>query len=169
MSSDEATAGTVALRPVLIIAAILAACVAGYLSYSCISAAGAGAGFSAPVSRFSPDSVTYLDAGRTYLVRQPDGGFLALSEAEPDRQDQISGCVIRYRPDLQAGGTTGVFRDDCHGALYGRDGQPLGGSGPPMQRHPVEVNGSQVRVNFAVCLSGSGDQSAEACRRPSAR
>lgn len=156
--------GTVSLRPVLIVTTILSIGALGYLGYSCVSSAGSGSSYSAPVSRFSPDSVTYLAAARTYLVRQTDGTFIALSEIEPDQPDRIGGCVIRFRPDLQANGVMGVFRDDCHGALYGRDGRPLTGSAAPMQRHPVESSGTEVRVLFTVCLSGSDGTTVEPCR-----
>lgn len=160
---EDERAGTVSIRPVVIIGSLLLLALIGYLGYSCAATLGGSANYSAPVSRFAPNSVTYLAGSGTYLVRLADGSFLALSEAEATSADRVAGCVIRYRPDLSAGGQQGVFRGDCHGTLYNRMGIAVQGSALPMQRHPVNVRGNQVIVMPKQCLQ-SGTNQPQACR-----
>jgi hypothetical protein len=162
--SPDYEPGTIPLRPVLVVAAILLLAAATYIGYSCTRSIGRGGGFSDQVSHYATGSVTYLAAGRSYLVRREDGSFVALSEVEADPADRVAGCLIRYRPDLSAAGQTGVFRDDCHGVLFSRDGIAIQGSAPPMEQHPVQVSGSQVSVRFNVCQAGGGSDAAESCR-----
>ena len=117
--------GTISLRPVVYILVALALVATTYFGYSCFSARTPGTTFIDDVAHYPPGSVTYLTSGRSYLVRTPSGDFLALSEIESQPADRVGGCVIRYRPDLQSNGEMGVFRDDCHGDLYDRAGEPL--------------------------------------------
>lgn len=154
--------GGVPLRPVLIVAALIVLALVVYGGYSCVRSADAGSSFSDSVSHYPPDSVTYLASERTYLVRQLDGSFLALSDAEANDTDRVSGCLIRYRPDLLAAGEAGVFWDDCHGVLFNRTGVVVQGSSAPMQRHPVSVSGVTVSVRIKDCLNA--DNQPEACR-----
>lgn len=161
LPQEEQPQGGVPLRPVLLIAAVLLLAFAVYTGYSCLRSGGNGS-FSGPVDHFPPGSVTYLQAGGTYLVRQPDGAFIALSEQEADDADRTAGCVIRWRPDLAAAGERGVFRDDCHGVLFNRQGTAVQGSAPPMQRRPVTVSGSTVTVQLTHCENAVG--TAEVCR-----
>jgi hypothetical protein len=157
----EAEPGTVSLRPVLAVFVVLLLAAAGFAIYSCARAPASGT-FVDSVHHYPPDSVTYLASGRSYLVRLSGGSFLALSEVEADAADRQQGCVIRFRADLSADGQVGVFRDDCHGALFNREGIAVQGSAPPMQQHPVQVNGDAVSVNFRSCL-GSNSRP-EPCR-----
>jgi hypothetical protein len=163
-SEPDYEPGTIPLRPVAIVVVILLAIGVGYLAYSCARSSGSSSTFTDQVSHYPPNSVTYIAPARTYLVRQGDGSFLALSEVEAVREDRVAGCIIRFRPDLSAGGEPGVFRDDCHGVLFGRDGAPVGAASPPMQRHPVTSDGKTVSLRFHVCLSGSGGGQEEPCR-----
>jgi len=149
---------------VVFVLALLTLAAITYLGYSCFSARPPGTTFADDVAHYPQDSVTYLAAGRSYLVRATTGDFLALSETEPQPADRVAGCVIRYRPDLQSNGETGLFRDDCHGDLYDRAGEPLTPGQVPMQRHPVMSSEHTVVVRFGDCLSGEGDHPAEACR-----
>ena len=155
--------GGIPLRPVLIVAALIVLALVVYGGYSCVRSAGAGSSFSDSVSHYPPGSVTYLARERTYLVHQTDGSFLALSDAEANDTDRVSGCLIRFRPDLHAAGETGVFWDDCHGVLFNRLGTAVQGSSAAMQRHPVSVSSGTVAVHFKDCLSA--DNLPDACRK----
>jgi hypothetical protein len=160
----SAEPGTWPLRPVLAIAALIVVALIGIAGYSCIRSSGGRDSFSAPESRFPPGTVTYIAAGRFYLVRNDNGNFLALSEVEDSQADRIAGCLIRYRPDLSAGNQAGVFRDDCHGTQFDRQGVAIDGSAPAMQQHPVRVAGGTVTVRFRDCLAGGGSPDPEPCR-----
>jgi len=154
--------GTISLRPVLIVAGILAVATVAFLIYSCSRAPARGS-FSAPVAQFPLGSVTYLASGRSYLVRSDDGGFVALSEVVADPASRLNGCLIRYRADLSAGSVQGVFRDSCSGTMFDRSGKAIQGSSPSMQRHPVQVTGGNVTVKLRSCLNGESGVP-EACR-----
>jgi hypothetical protein len=156
--------GTISLRPVVAVVAILLLAGAAYLGYSCVSTRQPGASFADTVAHYPPDSVTYLANGRTYLVRMANGEFLALSEAEANRSDRIAGCLIRFQADLQQAGETGLFRDDCHGVVYDRQGLPQTDGQAPMQRHVVVQTANTVQVRFDLCLGGGGANTPEACR-----
>jgi hypothetical protein len=156
--------GTISLRPVLVVIALLGLASSAFLIYSCSHAPPVGS-FSAPINRFPANSVTYLSSGRSYLVRMEDGSFLALSEVDADPANRLKGCVIRYRPDLTGAGKQGAFRDDCSGALFDLEGLAIEGGSPPMQRHPVQVTDRNVSVRFKICISGGpGGGAAEPCR-----
>jgi hypothetical protein len=154
--------GGVPLRPVLIVAALLILALAAYGGYACVQSTSGGSTFSDSVAHYAPGSVTYLASARTYLVRQADGSFLALSDAEANEADRIAGCLIRYRPDLRAAGETGVFWDDCHGVLFNRMGAAVQGSSAPMQRHPVSASGGRVTVRITSCVDAANQP--QACR-----
>ena len=160
---DAADTDGVSLRVVLPILVLLVLAAAVYAGYACSQTLGNGASLSDATAHYPPGSVTYLANGRTYLVREGDGSFIALSEIEERRADQIAGCVIRYRASLSASGESGVFRDDCHGVVFNLQGLVVEGAAQPMQRHPVIVNGKTLTVQFKTCLR-AGDDVTEPCR-----
>jgi hypothetical protein len=164
IDAEGAEPGTWPLRPVLAVAAVLLVGLLIYAGYSCVRSSGGSDSFSAPVNRFPLDSVTYVAPGRFYLVHTDTGAFVALSEVEDAPADRIAGCLIRYRPDLGSGDEKGVFRDDCHGTLFNRDGDAVEGSAPSMQRHPVRVTNGNVTVPLKECIAGGGAATPEVCR-----
>ena len=89
----------------------------------------------------------FLSGPGIYLVRRGED-VIALSHDEPRRESPSSGCAIRYRETLEAAGRRGAFRSDCTGVLYGLDGAPVDGAGPPMTRHVVKRDGGRVTVEF---------------------
>jgi hypothetical protein len=151
--------GGISMRVLLPIVAVLAVAAAVYVGYTLTQSLGSGSSFSDRVANYPPDSVTYLSNGRTYLVRQNDGTFLALSEVEASATDRIAGCLIRYLPGKQ-----GAFRDDCHGVMFNLEGVAVQGAAPPMQRHPVTVHGGKLTVQLKVCLQGGSSDQIEPCR-----
>lgn len=160
---DSPHQGGVPLRPVLAVAAILLLVLIAYGAYSCSQSLAQGAVFRDQVSHYPVNSVTYLSAGRTYLVHLGNGSFIALSEIESSPADRADGCIIRYRPDVSAAGQRGVFVDDCKGVDFNTMGIAIQGTAPPMQRHPVSVHGGAVTVSLKSCLAGGGGNHVEAC------
>jgi hypothetical protein len=147
---DWHDSGSVSLRPVLVVGCLLLLAGFGYLGYSCVQASERAGTFTDEASHYAPGSVTYVASGRTYLVRTSDGAFLALSEVEADDTDRVAGCVIRYLADLSIAGETGLFRDDCHGVVFSRNGSAIDGAAPPMQRHLVLQSSENVkRLTYA--------------------
>jgi cytochrome b6-f complex iron-sulfur subunit len=89
------------------------------------------------VADFPPGSVTPFPAGRFYLVRQADGGFLA-----PYRKCTHLGCAV---PWDQA---QGQFVCPCHGSAFEADGQVLNPPAPrPLDRFPVTIENGEVRID----------------------
>jgi cytochrome b6-f complex iron-sulfur subunit len=101
--------------------------------------AGGGAGvFTAgPVSEFTPASVRAFPAGKFYLVRLADGGFLALAS----RCTHL-GCTVLWNPKDQ------VFPCPCHASTFDQKGDVLS---PPATRaldlFPVVIEGGIVKVD----------------------
>ncbi|MBN1565653.1 MAG: Rieske (2Fe-2S) protein [Anaerolineae bacterium] len=82
------------------------------------------------VDDYPPGSVTPFNAGRFYLVRQEDGGFLALY-----RKCTHLGCAV---PWDQA---EGKFICPCHASAFEADGEVLNPPAPrPLDRFPITIN-----------------------------
>jgi Rieske Fe-S protein len=45
-------------------------------------------------------------------------------------EDPRNGCALEWLPSVSAGQATGLFHDICHGSLYDRRGQIVGGPSP---------------------------------------
>ena len=101
------------------------------------SAAEAGVLVAGPVEQFEPDSVTAFPAGRFYLNRLADGGFLAVS-----RECTHLGCTVPWMAD------EGRFVCPCHSSAYDIRGDVLS---PPAPRaldiHPVRIENGIVKVD----------------------
>ncbi len=133
-------AGTILLGLVLV-----------FVGYSCLKRNDRSS-YSAPAQRLTaaPAGVTYLPGGMLYIIAQPDGSFLALDEQDRNDANRLNGCVIRWRPDLQAG----LFQEDqrCGGATFNRDGSVIAG-GAGLLRHPVRLAGKSVVVDIRQCMA----------------
>ena len=84
--------------------------------------------------QFPPGSVTPVEAGRFYLVRLKDGGFLAVY-----RRCTHLGCAVPYEP------AAGQFVCPCHGSAFTTEGDVLN---PPAPR-PLDL--------FALSINESGE------------
>ena len=86
---------------------------------------------------FEPGTVTAFPAGRFYLARLEDGGFLAL-----DRTCTHLGCTVPWVAD------EGRFACPCHASTFAITGQVLG---PPATRpldfYPVRIENGIVKVD----------------------
>ncbi|MBK8138936.1 MAG: Rieske 2Fe-2S domain-containing protein [Chloroflexi bacterium] len=86
---------------------------------------------------FAVGSVTPFTQGRFYLVRMPDGGFLALY-----RKCTHLGCVVPWNP------AEGRFVCPCHASAFEIDGQVINPPAPrPLDRFAVTIVDGIVRVD----------------------
>ena len=88
------------------------------------------------VSDFAPGSVTAFPAGRFYLVRLEDGGFLALH-----RECTHLGCTVPWRAEK------GRFECPCHASVFDMTGEVLSPPAPrPLDVLPVRLENGIVKV-----------------------
>jgi cytochrome b6-f complex iron-sulfur subunit len=119
-------------------AAELLAVVVAYLAPG-KGSAGRSAGLveAGPVAEFTPSSVRAFPAGRFYLVRLADGGFLAISS----RCTHL-GCAVPWNAEKR------VFPCPCHASTFDETGDVLA---PPATRaldlFPVVIEGGIVKVD----------------------
>lgn len=89
------------------------------------------------VESFVPGSVTPFIQGRFYLVRMPDGGFLALY-----RKCTHLGCAVPWNP------AEGRFVCPCHASSFEMDGQVINPPAPrPLDRFAVTIVDGIVKVD----------------------
>jgi cytochrome b6-f complex iron-sulfur subunit len=92
-----------------------------------------------PIDDFEIGSVTAFPAGRFYLVRLDDGGFLAL-----DRTCTHLGCTVPWRAD------EGRFACPCHASTFDITGEVLGPPAPrPLDRYLVRIENDIVKVDLS--------------------
>ena len=88
-------------------------------------------------SELPPGSVRAFPAGRFYLVRLADGGFLALAS----RCTHL-GCTVLWNAREQ------VFPCPCHGSAFDLRGEVRAPPAPrPLDVHPVSFERGVVRVD----------------------
>jgi len=92
-----------------------------------------------PIDDFEPGSVTAFPAGRFYLVRLDDGGFLAL-----DRTCTHLGCTVPWRAQ------EGRFACPCHASTFDIKGDVLGPPAPrPLDRYIVRIENDIVKIDLS--------------------
>lgn len=90
-----------------------------------------------PVGEFTPASVRPFPAGRFYLARLPDGGFLALAS----RCTHL-GCTVPWDEKRQ------VFPCPCHASTFDMRGEVLSPPAPrALDLFPVAIEGGIVKVD----------------------
>lgn len=90
-----------------------------------------------PVERFEPGSVTAFPAGKFYLVRLEDGGFIALY-----RECTHLGCTVPWIDD------EGRFVCPCHASAYDIRGNVLNPPAPrALDLFPVRIENGIVKVD----------------------
>jgi len=100
-------------------------------------ARGTGVIAAGPVSEFTPASVSAFPAGRFYLARLADGGFLALSS----RCTHL-GCTVPWDEK------TKTFPCPCHASSFDLHGNVLSPPAPrALDLFPVTIEGGIVRVD----------------------
>jgi cytochrome b6-f complex iron-sulfur subunit len=92
--------------------------------------------FAGKVEEFAIDSVNRIASGRFYLSRSQDG-LLALYQ-----KCTHLGCAVPWVE------TEGQFHCPCHGSLFNRNGEVIGGPAPrPLDIFPVTVKSGEVWVD----------------------
>jgi cytochrome b6-f complex iron-sulfur subunit len=82
--------------------------------------------------QYPTGSVTPVEAGRFYLVRLDDGGFLAVY-----RRCTHLGCAVPYDP------ASGQFVCPCHGSAFTMEGDVLNAPAPrPLDLFQLSINDS---------------------------
>ena len=100
-------------------------------------ARGASVVTAGPVAEFTPASVRPFPAGRFYLVRLADGGFLALSS----RCTHL-GCTVPWNEKDK------VFPCPCHASVFDLRGEVLSPPAPrALDLFPVVVEAGIVKVD----------------------
>ena len=106
------------------------------------------------VEQFDLDSVTAFPAGRFYLTRLADGGFLAVS-----RECTHLGCTVPWMAD------EGRFVCPCHSSAYDIRGDVLS---PPAPRaldiHPVRIENGIVKVDTGRTLKRRNFEASQVAR-----
>ena len=90
-----------------------------------------------PVERFAPGSVTPFPEGGFYLVRDGEGGFLALH-----RKCTHLGCSVPWNEDEQR------FACPCHASAFDLHGDVVNAPAPrPLDLFAVEISNGVVKVD----------------------
>ncbi|MEJ2483198.1 MAG: Rieske (2Fe-2S) protein [Gemmatimonadota bacterium] len=91
-----------------------------------------------PLDAFEPGTVTAFPAGKFYLVRLDDGGFLALS-----RTCTHLGCTVPWVEE------EGRFLCPCHASAFDRRGVVEKPPAPrPLDAYPVRIENGIVKVDL---------------------
>lgn len=98
-----------------------------------------------PAEAFAPGSVTAFPAGKFYLVRLADGGFLALH-----RQCTHLGCSVPWDE------AAGRFACPCHASAFDLRGEVLAPPAPrPLDLFAVRIENGIVKVDASKPLRRS--------------
>ena len=98
-----------------------------------------------PTDLFAPGSVTAFPAGKFYLVRLADGGFLALH-----RQCTHLGCSVPWDE------AAGRFACPCHASVFDLRGDVLAPPAPrPLDLFSVRIENGIVKVEVSKPLRRS--------------
>jgi len=90
-----------------------------------------------PVDRFEPGSVTAFPAGRFYVVRLKEGGFMALH-----RECTHLGCTVPWDAAQQR------FACPCHASVFDITGLVLNPPAPrPLDFYAVRIENGVVKVD----------------------
>jgi cytochrome b6-f complex iron-sulfur subunit len=104
------------------------------------------------VDDFPPNSVTHLSNGRLYVVRQPDGGFLAVYH----RCTHL-GCTVPWDQAAQQ------FICPCHSSQFDSRGTVLNPPAPrPLDLFPVRIEDGQVKVDTGTIIQRQSYETSQA-------
>jgi cytochrome b6-f complex iron-sulfur subunit len=107
-----------------------------------------------PVNRFEPGTVTAFPAGRFYLARLSDGGFLAF-----DRTCTHLGCTVPWNAE------DGHFQCPCHASVFDITGAVLSPPAPrPLDLYPVRIENGIVKVDTEKPVRRTSFQSSQVTR-----
>lgn len=94
-----------------------------------------------------PGGVVYHATDHVFVIRQPDGSPLVLSDVDPHNPPGRDRCRVTFRPDLGGSGGAGLFYDACSGATYDLAGRGLQGDGLDLRIVAFELDAeSQLSI-----------------------
>jgi cytochrome b6-f complex iron-sulfur subunit len=107
-----------------------------------------------PSETFAPGSVTAFPAGKFYLVRLADGGFLALH-----RQCTHLGCSVPWDE------AAGKFICPCHASVFDLRGDVLAPPAPrPLDLFAVRIENGIVKVDVSIPIRRSAFDASQVVR-----
>ncbi len=107
-----------------------------------------------PMENFTPGSVTAFPAGKFYLVRLADGGFLALH-----RQCTHLGCSVPWDE------AAGRFACPCHASLFDLRGDVLAPPAPrPLDLFAIRIENGIVKVDVSAAIRRSAFDASQVTR-----
>jgi cytochrome b6-f complex iron-sulfur subunit len=107
-----------------------------------------------PSETFAPGSVTAFPAGKFYLVRLSDGGFLALH-----RQCTHLGCSVPWDE------ASGKFMCPCHASVFDLKGDVLAPPAPrPLDLFAVRIENGIVKVDVSTPIRRSAFDASQVVR-----
>jgi cytochrome b6-f complex iron-sulfur subunit len=107
-----------------------------------------------PSDAFAPGSVTAFPAGKFYLVRLEDGGFLALN-----RQCTHLGCSVPWDE------ASGRFACPCHASVFDLRGDVLAPPAPrPLDLFAVRIENGIVKVDARAPIRRSAFDASQVTR-----
>ena len=107
-----------------------------------------------PSDAFAPGSVTAFPAGKFYLVRLPDGDFLALH-----RQCTHLGCSVPWNE------ASGRFACPCHASAFDLRGDVLAPPAPrPLDLFAVRIENGIVKVDVSAPIRRSAFDASQVTR-----
>jgi cytochrome b6-f complex iron-sulfur subunit len=107
-----------------------------------------------PADAFAPGSVTAFPAGRFYLVRLQDGGFLALH-----RQCTHLGCSVPWNE------ASGRFACPCHESVFDLRGDVLAPPAPrPLDLFAIRIENGIVKVDVSAPIRRSSFDASQVTR-----
>ncbi len=107
-----------------------------------------------PMENFAPGSVTAFPAGKFYLVRLADGGFLALH-----RQCTHLGCSVPWDE------AAGRFACPCHASLFDLRGDVLAPPAPrPLDLFAIRIENGIVKVDVSAAIRRSAFDASQVTR-----
>lgn len=115
---------------------------------------GGGLVVAGPSDAFAPGSVTAFLAGKFYLVRLQDGGFLALH-----RQCTHLGCSVPWDE------ASGRFACPCHASSFDLRGDVLAPPAPrPLDLFAVRIENDIVKVDVSAPIRRSAFDASQVTR-----
>jgi len=138
---------------------------------------------------YAPGSVEFVGERNFFLVRLPEGDFLALADLDAanraangrrcrvqltqgDTADNVA-LIEQYRGrfSVDASGAGAVFREDCNGVVYDIAGKRLTGEGRNLDRYRVTIDANRfvvVDVSRRGCSETASGEAfrAAACEAP---
>ena len=69
------------------------------------------------IEEVAPGTPVYFATDHVFVVKDPDGRIVVLSDLDPHNPPGRRSCRVTFRPDIEAS-AGGVFFDACTGATY---------------------------------------------------